>query len=792
MPATRSLCFLAAALACSPFASAAGIDNVVDLSAVSHDPALDRAPIVPMNGQAFAVEFLVATGDITGARVAFDENGDGLDIAWSTANLIETIGPRERWSAPVPATAATRLTYAIEITDGPDSDYLTTTGTSDDLPASGWWPIDTTTLEHAPLGATPVTGGTVFRVWAPGASSAAVRGSFNNWSATAHPMTRLGQDFIRFVPNATVGGRYKYYFNNSLWKPDPRARAILNNDSYNAVITDPRAFAWANPTFSPRPAEEWVVYQLHVGSFAGRNDPAGSTPAQSRYRDVTARVAHLVELGVNAVMLNPCNEFPGAQSGGYNPLSAFALESTYGTPDEFKAMVDALHGAGIAVILDTVWNHFSSSDNFLWSYDGTQHYFDSPAVNTPWGAQADIDRPQVTQYFLDAQRALLGEFKLDGFRHDAIYELVSAAQAAAGQNLIRTSMQDAQRRFPDTHIIGEIYNNSAWNTSPAGIDLDGQYHEAYKNAIYDAVLAAASGNPDMNRLANAIDGSGAGVNTDKVFNYFELHDEAWPLSGSGNVRAVKRIDTSFPHDDRFALGRTKLANAVTILSQGVPAILMGTEWAEDAGFETEKIDWSHKTTYRPVFDFYRDLIHLRTQHPALFANSPARVYHVNDTSELIVWERSDTQRRSFVAIANFSNADYNDFRVGLPAAGRWAQILNSEDAAYMGRAVGGEPRLLTVEPFPAHAQSQSALVTIPAHGLLLLQLDPDGFPDECCPGNANGDSIVDFDDIVAILANWLEAGAESTPNNSGDANCDGEVNFDDIVTALGAWLSACP
>ncbi|MDD3642921.1 MAG: alpha-amylase family glycosyl hydrolase, partial [Candidatus Krumholzibacteria bacterium] len=114
----------------------------------------------------------------------------------------------------------------------------------------------------------------------------------------------------------------------------------------------------------------------------GRNDPYGAAPHPSRYIDVAARAGHLAELGVNAVMINPVTEFPGDLSGGYNPITAWAPEWAYGSPDDLKSMVDALHLHGIAVLLDIVWNHFSFSDNYLWYYDGTQIYFDDPAVET--------------------------------------------------------------------------------------------------------------------------------------------------------------------------------------------------------------------------------------------------------------------------------------------------------------------------------------------------------------------------------------------------------------------------
>lgn len=768
LPSATGLCFALSAVLLHPARTLA--DNFVSYASVSHDGDTDRTPICPVGGQSFTIEFLTLHDDLTAARVGVDEDADGVGIVWIDATIAGTVGPLDRWTATIPATSATTLAYILELTDGFDQDYLGAAGYFDTLPSTGWWELNFQTLAHAPLGATPVTGGTVFRVWAPGASSASVRGTFNNWSAAANPMTRLGEDFIAFVPNASVGQRYKYWFNGSTYKTDPRARSINNLDNYNATILNPLGYTWLHPQFTPAPPEQWVVYQVHVGTFAGRNDPMGSTPTVSRFSDLAARVGHLTELGVNAVMLNPCNEFPGSQSGGYNPISAFAIETSYGGPEEFKAMVDALHGAGIAVILDVVWNHFASNDNFLWNFDGTQAYFDTPAVDTPWGAQADFDEPAVADYFVDALETLFGEFRLDGLRHDAIFEVVGAAQAAAGQDMIERSMDLAHRRFPDTHVIGEVYNNNPWNTSPAGIDLDGQYHEAFKNAVHDAAFAAAFGSADMTRLAATIDGTGPFVEGEAVLNYFELHDEAWPLSGSN--RAVKEIDTTAPHDDRYALGRTKVANGITLLAQGMPAILMGTEWAEDAGWETEKIDWSHKTTYRKVFDFYRDLIGLRTTIPALFANAPIDVFHVNDGADVLAWERSGPDGRSYVMIASLSNADFAQYSVGLPRSGSWGLILNSEDALYQGRGLGGSSMYLDVSTTPRDGFAQSTTLTVPAHSLLVLQHDPEFLrpPVDPCATDRSGDGAFNVEDIYVVMALDLDVNADGT-HDARDASC---------------------
>jgi 1,4-alpha-glucan branching enzyme len=713
-----------AALGVMATSASAQIDGVVRAGLISHAGHADRRPLCPLAGQQSDVLFQTAAGDASAARVGVDDDADGSGVVWFDASVVATRGSYDLWRATVSSSAANRRAYVIEVRDGAATTFLSTVGTSTGQPpVAQWWTLDFTTLTHAPYGATPTSAGTVFRVWAPGASTCEVRGTFSNFGP-GPALTRRGEDFIGIAPTAVAGQDYKFYFNNSLWKSDPRASFLNNSGAYNSRIVDQFAYQWQFPNFTPAPRDRWVVYQLHVGTFAGLNDPAGSFTRPARYREVGDRAAHLQELGINAVMLNPINEFPGTQSGGYNPVSMYAWEGAHGSPDDLKYMVDKLHERGIAVVLDVVWNHFSSSDNFLWFFDGTQVYYDNPNVNTPWGPQADFDRLPVRNYFLDSVEHVLGTFNMDGYRHDAAFEITGATQAVSGQQLIRAHNDLIDRRFADAHSMAEIYDNSAWNTSPSGMNFDGQYHEAYKNAILDAINAAAFGNPDLWRVANSLDGSGTWVEGTRVLNYFELHDDAWPLNQ--RARAPVDIDTSFPHDDRYATGRTKLGNGLTILSRGMPAILQGSEWLESNGWETQKIDWSKKNTYRGIFDFYRDLIALRTTEPALFADSFLNSFHVNDAINVMAFERSIGGGAAFVVLANFSNTDYASYAIGLPRAGRWEVELNSEDAAYLGRGVGPTAGCVAVSATPRDGFAQSASLALPAHGFLLLRHRPEG------------------------------------------------------------------
>lgn len=716
LPKPLALALLALALALPAWA--AGPDNDIEWNGVSHVAWQDRRPVCPVNRETFQVRFQAYRNDLTGARL-YVVNGGAPSFV--TAAKYGVRGPYDLWMAQVPASTTDTLRYWIELTDGTDTDAYSASGMNENAPADSGFLVDFARLSHAPVGATLVNGGgTVFKVWAPTRTSVHVRGEFNSWG-TVNPMTKVGEHFITKVAPTLNRQAYKYYFNNSVWNTDARARSLDPSSNLNARIENPFLYAWGDSAWTTPALEDMVIYQLHVGTFAGRNDPVGATATPATYLDVAARVSHLVDLGVNAVMLNPVTEFEGDLSAGYNPQTAWAPEWKYGTPDQLKQMIDTLHRNGIAVLLDVVWNHLSNS--FLWNYDGTQTYFDSVAVETPWGSQADFDKAAVRDYYANSALLWLEEYHVDGFRMDATGYMDIAPQAAAGWALMQRLNDEKNRKFGERVTIAEqLPDDDAVTrpTSSGGAGFDCQYHDAFVDNVRQEIFDAATGDPEMWRVRDAINGGGTYLSGRKVLHYVELHDEAWP--SSGGQRLPKSIDTTPPHDDLYARGRVKLAQGLTLLAPGVPAFLMGGEWLEDTDFGTDaanKIDWSKQTTYASLYAFFQDAIRLRRAWPAFRADAPWQVFHLDDTGNVIGFRRTDTSGTPFVVIANFGNADRWNYLVGLPAAGDWEEILNSQDAAYGGNGVGNTGAIAT-QATAYDGYAQSAFITVPQMGLLVL------------------------------------------------------------------------
>ena len=314
-------------------------------------------------------------------------------------------------------------------------------------------------------------------------------------------------------------------------------------------------------------------------------------------------------------------------------------------------------------------------------------------------------------------------------------------QEAAGWSLMQEMNDTMDRRAIDKIAIAEQLPDDSWVTRPTelgGAGFDSQYYDEFTDRLREEIFDAASGDPEMWKIRNILNGGGQYLNGRHVTNYFELHDEAWP--SSGGQRAVKWIDTTAPHDDEWAKGRTKLAQGLVMTAPGIPAILQGTEWLEDTDFGTDsgnRIDWSKKTTYAGILAYYRDLITLRRVSPALRADAAIDVFHLNEAANVVAFQRYDLSGNVHVVVANFSNTDYASYRVGLPQPGGWVEELNSQAAEYEGSGAAN-PGVIMPEPVSADGFAQSAAIALSKMALVVLTWGSgtgvEDVPDDVAPG----------------------------------------------------------
>ena len=248
--------------------------------------------------------------------------------------------------------------------------------------------------------------GVRFRVWAPDVSSL----SLQRADAPALPMTRNGEDFVLEVSEAKPGDAYSFLFEDGRQRPDPVSRSQPYGVHGPSQIIDPDAFVWSDQDWKGLALADYILYELHIGTFT----PEGT------FTSAISKLGHLKDLGITAIELMPVGEFPGTRNWGYDQVDLYAPHSAYGGPDGLKAFVNECHQAGLAVVLDVVYNHVGPEGNYLAEFGPyyTDHY------RTPWGRAINYDgaySDAVRRFFIDNALYWLTEYHIDALRLDAIH-----------------------------------------------------------------------------------------------------------------------------------------------------------------------------------------------------------------------------------------------------------------------------------------------------------------------------------------------------------------------------------
>jgi 1,4-alpha-glucan branching enzyme len=551
------------------------------------------------------------------------------------------------------------------------------------------------------MGAVTFDGGTTFRVWAPHATAVSVVGTFNDWDVGRHPLTRdddgAAETWSADVPEAGPGAEYRFVLQTPAGERnriDPRARRLTNSVG-NAIVYDAAAFAWGDGPFDQPPWNDLVIYELHVGTFG-----EGVHGQPGTLEGVRRRLPYLRELGIGAIQLMPPFEFAGDRSWGYNTAYPFAVESTYGSPDDLKALVRDAHLAGIAVILDVVYNHLGPSDLDIWQFDGwSEHgkggiyFYEDDRSATPWGdTRPDYGRQEVRAFIRDAAIQWLDEFRVDGLRWDAtayISSIGGGGNAApdridAGWQLMAEINGDVAERFPGRLTIAEDLRSNLAVTTPSedgGAGFGTQWDAGFVRVVRAALTATDDAHRDVVSVAAAI-ADAAGEWTRRVI-YTESHDE----DANGSARVPEEIWPGYA-DSWASKKRATLGAAVVLTSPGIPMLFQGQELVEGSWFSDEDgLDWSLRHRHAGLLRLHRDLISLRrnTTDVSRGLRGPGvQVHHVNAAAKVLGWRRwlDGGPRDDVIVLANFSANGYPDYHVGVPRAGRWRVRFNSDWDGY--------------------------------------------------------------------------------------------------------------
>ena len=400
----------------------------------------------------------------------------------------------------------------------------------------------------APLGATPLAGGRVaFRVWAPSATSVAVR-----LGRETHPLVPVEGGFHEAEVEAASGDDYVYVLDGARELPDPCSRFQpdgVHGPSRVVEVETPRPFDGVS-------LDELVLYELHVGAFTD----AGTFDA------VVPHLAGLRELGVTAVELMPVATFPGSRGWGYDGLYAYAPHPAYGGPDGLARLVDAAHASGLAVVVDVVYNHLGPGSDALTAF-GPYHRQD---VHTPWGPALDFREPGVREWALQNAEGWIRDYAIDGLRLDAVFEIHDD-----GDPHLLTELGERVRAL-DPHAllvaemaVGDLRPLEEWGH-------DAQWADEFHHELH--VLLSGERDGYYGRYGS-VEGLVAQLEREprgRLVFCSQNHDQV------GN-RAV---------GDRPAADELRVRAALTLLAPQIPLLFMGEEYGERRPFQffTDHVD----------------------------------------------------------------------------------------------------------------------------------------------------------------------------------------------------------
>jgi len=338
---------------------------------------------------------------------------------------------------------------------------------------------------HAmPFGAQLTRQGVRFRLWAPGAKQVELA-LHENGAARYLGMNAADEGWFELVTDAAqAGSRYQYRIDGQREVPDPASRCNPEDVHGPSVVVDPTSFDWPDASWQGRPWHQAVVYELHVGSFTPEGTFAG----------VTSKLDYLAELGVNTIELMPVADFPGQRGWGYDGVLQYAPESSYGAPDDLKALIAAAHARSLSVMLDVVYNHFGPEGNYLHAY-APQFFTDRH--RTPWGAAINFDAPGsrvVRDFFLHNALYWLEEYGFDGLRFDAVHAIRDDSERHVLTELARAVRAGPGRDRPIYLVLENNANQARFLGSPGADEtFDAQWNDDIHHCLHVILTGESDG-----------------------------------------------------------------------------------------------------------------------------------------------------------------------------------------------------------------------------------------------------------------------------------------------------------
>lgn len=541
------------------------------------------------------------------------------------------------------------------------------------------------------------------RVWAPNARAVDVIGAFSSWTADSHTSLTARPDgfWEGVIQGLAADGEYEFLITKGddivKHRMDPAARdthdSDLGNRQNRSIVVDVHQ-PWSN--FQTPPFDDLIIYQCHVGTFAGRHDGVAVQDNVACIDDVTQKLDYIRQLGFNAIELLPVQEFRANRSWGYNPAFYFALESAYGRPVDFRAFVDACHTRRLAVLFDVVYNHISDEDSSFYHFDEAvaddkDSYLGSH--RTQWGTAPAFWKPAIKDFFLANMGMYLSEYNGDGLRFDATRAIEDAKGLDAdGWGFMQYLTQMGKQLFPGKYLVAEHIPDHETIVSSAG------FHATWIGDCSDRLREALNGWDPVGKI-EAILGNSFGPGRDYGYSWNTVkyllgsHDQCGDLNGGrdGKCHFVERFGG---RDNWHARAKSRMAWALNVAVKGTPMLFMGNEchmrgyWHDCCDADGDhRFDWSIAGDWIGMGMRYlvQAANQVRSDHIAL-RNGHLEVTHRDYDNGVIAFKRWNDGGDLVLVVVNASETTFGDHSYGVRAGqgGKWSQILCSQDAWFGG------------------------------------------------------------------------------------------------------------
>ncbi|WP_241661074.1 1,4-alpha-glucan branching protein GlgB [Thermomonospora catenispora] len=589
----------------------------------------------------------------------------------------------------------------------------------------------------------PVSG-TSFAVWAPNARGVRVIGDFNHWDGRAHPMRSLGSSGVweLFVPGVGTGATYKYEIlgADGHWraKADPMAQ-WAERPPATASRVFASSYEWGDAEWMERRAErDWLhepmsIYEVHLGSWRKGLD----------YRELAEELtAYVTDMGFTHVEFLPVAEHPYGPSWGYQVTSYYAPTSRFGTPDDFRHLVDSLHRAGIGVLMDWVPAHFPKDDWALARFDGTalyEHADPRKGEHPDWGTYVfNHGRAEVRNFLVANACYWMEEFHIDGLRVDAVASMLyldysrrdgewtpnvyGGRENLEAISFLQETNATVYRRYPGIVMIAE--ESTAWPgvsrpTHLGGLGFGFKWNMGW---MHDT-LAYLQRDPIFRRHHHNE------ITFSLVYAFSENY--VLPLSHDEVVHLKGSLLGKMPGDAWKKFAGLRALLAYMWAHPGKQLLFMGGEFAQGGEWAEERsLDWwlledaVEGANHLGVQRLVRDLNRIYRGTPALYTiDDEPGGFHWIDAGDAdgntLSFLRYGSDGSVLACVVNFSGEPHEDHRIGLPRPGGWREILNTDAYEYGGSGVGNLGRIEAVEE-AHHAQPASAVLRVPPLGAVWL------------------------------------------------------------------------